>query len=199
MIAQIPPRQAANQDTHAYWEDFLTMEEIKTLLSLPNWHEVESASVGNHGEGIVDHSKRQSNVAWFVPTEETEAIWQKIVGTIADVNSRFFNFDITGCYEPAQLTLYKSNVQGHYDWHVDSMPSSLVTPRKLSMSLLLSNPNNFKGGEFQVKVSSDEAITLEQKQGRAWFFPSYTLHRVAPVTKGIRQSLVLWVGGRPFR
>ncbi len=56
-----------------------------------------------------------------------------------------------------------------------------------------------EGGEFQVKTNNDEAQTLETKQGRAWFFPSYTLHRVAPVTKGIRRSLVLWVGGPAFK
>jgi PKHD-type hydroxylase len=67
------------------------------------------------------------------------------------------------------------------------------------MSLLLSDPNEFEGGELQVKPDSDDIKFLEQKQGRAWFFPSYTLHRVAPVTKGVRRSLVLWVGGPPFK
>jgi PKHD-type hydroxylase len=65
--------------------------------------------------------------------------------------------------------------------------------------MLLSDTSEFEGGEFQVKTNNDEAQTLETKQGRAWFFPSYTLHRVAPVTKGIRRSLVLWVGGPAFK
>jgi PKHD-type hydroxylase len=67
------------------------------------------------------------------------------------------------------------------------------------MSLLLSDIKDFDGGEFQVKMANNNAHVLEQKQGRAWFFPSYTLHRVAPVTKGVRRSLVLWVGGPPFK
>jgi PKHD-type hydroxylase len=67
------------------------------------------------------------------------------------------------------------------------------------MSLLLSDPSEFEGGELQVKTDSDEAITLEATQGRAWFFPSWALHRVTPVTKGVRRSLVIWVGGPPFK
>jgi PKHD-type hydroxylase len=74
-----------------------------------------------------------------------------------------------------------------------------AAPRKLSMAMLLSDPSEFEGGEFQVKTTSDDVQTLEVKKGRAWFFPSYMLHRVTPVTKGVRRSLVLWVGGPQFK
>jgi PKHD-type hydroxylase len=65
--------------------------------------------------------------------------------------------------------------------------------------MLLSDPSEFEGGELQVKPYSDEVQTLEIKKGRAWFFPSYMLHKVTPVTKGTRRSLVLWVGGPAFK
>jgi PKHD-type hydroxylase len=200
MIATIPPRETYGSDHLVFWENFLTREEIQALLALPNWHNVEIGSIGYSTEtALVNNNKRMSNVAWFHPTEDTQIIWEKIVNTIADINAKFFHFDLTGCYEPAQLTLYKAEDAGHYDWHVDASPKAITTPRKLSMSLLLSDPNEFEGGELQVKPDSDDIKFLEQKQGRAWFFPSYTLHRVAPVTKGVRRSLVLWVGGPPFK
>jgi PKHD-type hydroxylase len=199
MFAQIPPRQHIQTDTHAYWEGFLSPQEITQICALPNWHNINLAEVGVGKNGAVDLNKRRSNVAWFTPTKETEEIWSKIINTIADVNRQFFHYDLTGCYEPAQLTLYKAEDTGHYDWHVDHAMSATTTPRKLSMSLLLSDPSEFQGGEFQIKPHSDEILTLEQKQGRAWFFPSYTLHRVAPVTQGIRRSLVLWIGGPAFK
>jgi PKHD-type hydroxylase len=63
----------------------------------------------------------------------------------------------------------------------------------------LNDPKEFKGGDFQLMVDSDTPVTVEQKKGRAWFFPSYTLHRVTPVTEGERKSLVLWIGGPAFR
>jgi PKHD-type hydroxylase len=67
------------------------------------------------------------------------------------------------------------------------------------MALLLNNPEDFEGGEFQVKADSDVSKNLELKKGRAWFFPSWVLHRVAPVTKGVRKSLVVWAGGPSFK
>jgi PKHD-type hydroxylase len=118
---------------------------------------------------------------------------------VAEVNRQYFHFDLTGFYEPMQLGVYTGDTGGHYGWHTDSSSQDSGVPRKLSMVLLLSEPSEFEGGEFQVKTTSDEAQTLELKRGRAWFFPSYTLHRVTPVTKGVRRSLVLWVGGPPFK
>lgn len=198
MIASIPPRGHVEQAPFAYWEGFLSKEDIDTLLALPQWHQKIDAKVGE-GEGFKDKKARTSEVAWFLPCEKTKHIWEKIISTVAQVNNQFFHFDLTGCYEPAQLGLYKAEDNGHYNWHVDGMGTSVTVPRKLSISLLLSDPTEFEGGELQLKTTDDEAVTVEQKQGRAYFFPSYTLHRVAPVTKGIRRSLVLWVGGPPFK
>jgi PKHD-type hydroxylase len=199
MITPIPPRGHHSQDQYAYWEGFLTKEDIDTLLALPQWHDNQKAQIGMPNQGVVDKNIRTTDVAWFTPCEKTNHIWQKIVNTVALVNAQFFHFDLTGCYEPAQLGIYRANDGGHYNWHTDGMGSPLTTPRKLSMALMLSDPSEFEGGELQLKTDNDNAITVEQKQGRAYFFPSYTLHRVAPVTKGIRRSLVLWVGGPPFK
>lgn len=200
MMAEIPPREHFGSEDAIFWDTFLTDEEIQVLLALPNWHNVTTAGVG-YGQGeVVDQNKRMSNIAWFHPTEDTQVIWQKIVNTVANVNAKFFHFDLTGCYEPAQLTLYKSEDVAHYDWHVDyNRKAANTVPRKLSMSLLLSDLKEFEGGELQIKTDDNDVKVCEQKQGRAWFFPSYTLHRVAPVTKGVRRSLVLWVGGPPFK
>jgi PKHD-type hydroxylase len=130
---------------------------------------------------------------------ELQLIWEKLSVAVAEVNRRFFHFDLTGFHEPMQLGLYTGETQGHYDWHTDASPTDTHVPRKLSLSMLLSDPSEFEGGEFQVKTCNDTVQTLDTQKGRAWFFPSYTLHRVAPVTKGVRRSLVLWVGGPAFR
>ena len=199
MIASIPPRGNTVQEQSAYWENFLTKEDIDMLLALPQWHDKHVAEVGIAQNGVVNKEMRTTDVSWFVPCEKTRHIWEKIVTAVAQVNAQFFHFDLAGCYEPAQLGIYRADDGGHYNWHTDCTGSAITTPRKLSLSLLLSDPSEFEGGELQIKTTSDVPITVEQKQGRAWFFPSYTLHRVAPVTKGIRRSLVLWVGGPPFK
>lgn len=200
MLYPIPPRAIPGKDYMAYWEGFLTPEDINLLLAQPEWLGLQDGSVGGSGGGneVKEHI-RASQISWLGVKPELLPIWEKLADAVAEVNRRFFHFDLTGFHEPMQLGLYTEAQQGHYDWHADASPTDSKTPRKLSMAMLLSDPSEFEGGEFQVKTGTDVAQTLETLKGRAWFFPSYTLHRVAPVTKGVRRSLVIWVGGPPFR
>ena len=199
MFAAIPPRQQAGCEPFAYWENFLTAEDILQLLNLAQWQQLQQGSIGINDKHTVTPDIRRNQTAWLIPCEKTKHIWDKIINAIAEVNRTYFYYDLTGCYEPAQLSLYLGSEQAHYNWHIDCSEKTNSTPRKLSMSLLLSDPADFQGGELQIKVAGDEVTSVEQAKGRAWFFPSYMLHRVAPVTKGVRRSLVLWVGGPPFR
>jgi PKHD-type hydroxylase len=197
MFVSIPPRHIHDSDNLFYWENFLTDSDIDTLLSLTEWRNTSEGLTGIDKGEI--NKKRKSQIAWHVPSEKTFEIWKKITDTIAHVNSMCFHYDLSGCYEPMQLTMYNSKNSEYYSWHVDSFNQPHSVPRKLSMTLLLSDPSEFKGGELQVMKDSENIMTLEQKKGRAWFFPSYMLHRVTPVTKGIRRSAVLWIGGPPFK
>jgi PKHD-type hydroxylase len=200
MIYPIPPRSVPGKDHLAFWEGFLTPEDINLLLAQPEWLNLQNGCIGGAGgTSDVNPNIRASQVAWIGAKPELQHVWGKLAEAVAEVNSRFFHFDLTGFHEPMQLGLYTEQQQGHYDWHTDAAPSDRAVPRKLSLSMLLSDPSDFEGGEFQVKTSNDAVQTLETLKGRAWFFPSYTLHRVAPVTKGVRRSLVLWVGGPAFR
>lgn len=200
MIHPIPPRAIPGKDHLAYWEGFLTPEDISLLLTQPEWLNLGLGCVGGAGEtSVVDPNIRASRIAWLRMKPELQPIWEKLAVAVAEVNRRYFHFDLTGFYEPMQLGLYTAEHKGHYDWHIDASPEDNNVPRKLSMAMLLSDPSEFEGGEFQVKTSTDAVQTLETVKGRAWFFPSYTLHRVAPVTKGVRRSLVIWVGGPAFR
>lgn len=200
MIYPIPARAIPGKDHLAYWEGFLSNEDINLLLAQPEWLNLQPGCIGGAGGGMeVNPDIRASQVAWIGMKPELAHIWHKFADAVAEVNSRYFHFDITGFHEPMQLGLYTEEQQGHYNWHTDASPNDKNVPRKLSLAMLLSDSSEFEGGEFQVKTSSDEVQTLECVKGRAWFFPSYTLHRVAPVTKGIRRSLVLWIGGPAFR
>ena len=197
LLAKIPHLQNRTNDHAAFWQGFLSSEEINEILSLPEWHNVSKSFVGDIGE--INQEIRKSENAWLLPQPHIQHIWDKITLAIAEVNRTYFNYDLDGCYEAAQLTLYAAN-DTHYDWHIDAHPAhQAAVPRKLSMTLLLSDPSEFEGGELQIKAVSDTPISLEQAKGRAWFFSSNTLHRVTPVTRGVRRSLVLWIGGPPFK
>ena len=189
------PRNPNGKENVVYWDNFLTEEDIHFLRHHPSWINYHAAEVGNSGN---DMHTRRTNVGWVDFSEQNQHIWQKIAQVVSEVNSKFFHINLTGFYEDMQLSEYSGAYQGHYNWHTDACPSDNKVPRKLSMVLMLSEPKEYEGGELQFKVS-DIDETLEMRLGRAWFFPSYLLHRVTPVTKGVRKTAVLWVGGEPWR
>ena len=73
----------------------------------------------------------------------------------------------------------------------------MVQPRKLSLSLALND--DFEGGEFQINEGKEtNPITVPMHKGRVVLFPSFMIHRVTPITKGTRKSIVVWVNGPKF-
>jgi len=68
--------------------------------------------------------------------------------------------------------------------------------RKISMTLLLNDPSEFEGGHLELTTPGNYK---PMKQGHAICFASFLNHRINPVTRGMRQSLVVWFGGKPFR
>ena len=83
-------------------------------------------------------------------------------------------------------------------WHMDCDVNMEHEPpvRKISMTLLLNDPSEFEGGDLELMAPGKFA---ELKQGHAIIFASFINHRVNPVRRGTRQSLVVWFGGKPFR
>jgi PKHD-type hydroxylase len=83
----------------------------------------------------------------------------------------------------------------HYNWHIDTfLLSGQPLDRKITAICLLNYPQEFEGGELQIK---EEVIPL--KKGSVIAFPSFYPHRVTSVTKGIRRSATLWITGPAFR
>lgn len=199
MIYPIPPVNTFGKDNYAYWEGFLTNEEINYLLNADNWVNAQQAQIGSSSDININKNIRSTKISWLQLTNENKEIWDKFSKVIAEVNSRYFHFDLTGFYEPIQLGIYTAKDNGHYDWHIDMCTGNKHASRKLSMVLMLSDPSEFEGGDLLLKSDRDHPSKLEMAQGRAWFFPSYMLHKVTPVTKGTRKTLVLWVGGPQFK
>jgi len=178
---------------YVYWNDFLSNEEINLIIQYCENKKLNDGSL-TAGQKI-DKSVRVSKVNFTEPDEENRWIFEKLNTLIDVVNQKFYGFDLVG-YNMFQYSTYNSNENGHYDWHVDSHfgeidPEGFGLHRKLSMTLLLND--DFEGGEFEYNLSKPKNIEI--KKGTAIFFPSFVLHRVSPVTKGIRKSLVVWVEG----
>jgi PKHD-type hydroxylase len=198
MILDLSLSQNVDTEKFTYWDNFLTDAQLDKILNEFDQNTPDQGLIGYRSDISYNHNVRSNKVCWLDRNINTEDIWQTLHSAITEVNEKYFCYDLRGCFELAQLGVYSSDTRDHYTWHVDSAPSGKYV-RKLSMSILLNKPYEFEGGELQIKIVSDQPIILEQKRGRAWFFPSNTLHRVTPIISGIRKSLVLWIAGPPFR
>lgn len=112
-------------------------------------------------------------------------------------NAKSYGFDLYN-YTEQQYGIYDAKERGHYTWHADT-PVFVDSPtqRKLSISIQLSEEDDYEGGDLEF-----QNIEIKQnirKKGTLILFPSYELHRVTPVTRGVRKSLVLWVYGPRFK
>lgn len=123
-----------------------------------------------------------------------------------------FQYDYS---ESCQFTKYKA--KQHYGWHQDclldqhanhSSPSFRGKIRKVSMILSLSDPKTYKGGELEFYNSNPEKKSIKEqtvicpeieKKGSIVVFPSFMYHRVLPITKGTRYSLVMWTLGSNYK
>ena len=157
----------------------------------------ETAQVGMgkpQGSGY-NPDKRITTISW-IPFKEMPEMYRDIETTMLKVNSNHFGFEGMQITEPGQFTHYLTG--GFYDWHMDNDVMGKHQPpvRKISMTLLLSDPSTFEGGELEFM---HKGKTAKLKQGQAIFFASWLQHRVKPVIKGERKSLVMWFGGPSFK
>ena len=188
--------------TQIYWHDFFTAADIDRIIQECQSSELES-STASHNPNI-DNEVRVSNVNFHNRNHQNSWIFDQINFGIEDMNSKFFHFDLYG-YDYFQYSEYHGDKSGKYNFHMDIFTNeeSYASPltRKLSLVLLLSEPGvDFEGGEFQMNVGSEDKLeTLQMKKGTLIAFPSFMIHRVTPVTKGIRRSIVNWVEGPKFK
>jgi len=189
------PTFGVSEHNFVTWEDGFSFEEIQEVIKIGESLGPKAATVsGGTTDGV-----RESQVSWINLTQDTVWLYDKMAYIARNLNGQFFKFDLYGFSEDLQFTVYPGEVNGFYDWHVDRGPSSDgAGPRKLSMVLQLSDPYEYEGGELQIKVNNSEMIVPKQR-GLVTCFPSFMLHRVTPVTSGIRKSLVAWITGPAFR
>ena len=113
-------------------------------------------------------------------------------------NEVAFGFDIAS-FSSVQFTEYDGEKKGKYDWHEDnSWKKNTPFDRKLSMCVQLSRREDYEGGNLELQ-NDPFANNVFVNQGDVIVFPSFNRHRVLPVTKGKRFSLVTWFVGPKFR
>jgi PKHD-type hydroxylase len=170
-------------------------ESIHQIKELSKNYPVVDGSVS----GAIDKSYRNSEITWIPYNTETKWIYEKCKCLAISANNAMWNFHITTVKESLQLSEYKASQtdenHGHYDWHMDFGGQS--STRKLSMSIQLTDPGEYEGGDIEFMLHR-QIIKAPKTKGTVIMFPSYLTHRVTKVTSGTRNSLVTWFHGPPF-
>jgi PKHD-type hydroxylase len=179
----------------------LTPEQCDEVIRLGQSAPNEQAKIGtgtsadSKNKNRYDTKMRVTTIGW-IPFDQGSPMYSIIEHWMRNTNVNHFGFEGMQITENAQYTEYPKG--GFYEWHVDNelVMEHMPPVRKISMTLLLSDPKDFEGGELEL---IDDKKRPNLKRGYAIFFASFIRHRVKPIIKGNRKSLVMWFGGPPLK
>jgi PKHD-type hydroxylase len=176
----------------ADYPDAFSADECALLIGL-------TATRPHKEAGLVDGQAqtevRRTLIHWLAEDAETAWVYQRLAAIVAQANRETFHFALSGFDEDAQVARY---ADGHfYDWHIDRGGRGAGRSRKLTVSVQLTDPQDYDGGDLELNPDG-RIVRGPRARGTAAVFPAYTLHRVAPITRGVRHSLVIWTHGADF-
>lgn len=183
-----------NFSEYIYYEKMLFPHEIDRILDFWDEEKTIKATV-NGDEEKYNEELRQSSVMFIDNTDENKWIYDKLAMLATKTNQERYYFDLAGFYQELQLTRYSEG--NFFNWHLDFGVGE-ISARKLSVTVQLSDPDEYEGGDLQFMIN-DKVVNAPRTKGTVIIFPSFIMHRVTPITKGTRQSIVGWVSGVPYR
>lgn len=183
-----------------YCDDAFTSEELLTIRTIGDSLKSKGHVDATTGDGT-------SRKVWEVglrhaPSDTTRFIYKKIAALVKEINTRFFQLDISGISDYGiWYTTYVAPTD-HMDWHADKTVVyggiSINEPVKLTLVLQVTDPSEYEGGIVEI-MTDDGVEIIEKKVGRIYAIPGYLVHRVTPVTSGERHVLLTWYIGPKFK
>jgi PKHD-type hydroxylase len=146
------------------------------------------------GQPVVDYKQRHSTLR----APEFGHWFSGIMYQFGILANEHWQFKIDG-QEGMQVADYSDGQ--HFDWHMDVMPFSGPTDRKVSVVCLMTDPQEYLGGAFQIRgmQEQEDVKTVPLEKGTVIAFPSILWHTVTPVLQGVRRSTTLWLTGPCYR
>jgi len=181
--------------SHISLTNALSPDECDRLISLIAAHHLKDAGLVR---GTTAHNIRRAEIAWLDDIPEASWVLERMISLTAQANREAFQFDLSDFGESPQVARYTAEREGHFDWHSDIGAGNWAAKRKLTIVVQLSDPTSYEGGTLELRPDSN-ITQAPRTRGTATIFPSFTLHRVTPVTSGTRWSLTLWSHGPAFR
>jgi PKHD-type hydroxylase len=186
-----PRDQSIDQTLHYVIDNAFSEEELGWINNLQTLYPFQEATIVGDNNGI-----RKSDIKWMHSDDKSFWVYEKIGQFAKQANDKLWKFNLSSVIDAIQYTVYYEG-GGHYDWHIDIGPG-LINHRKISCTIQLSDPDEYEGGDLEIWTGG-EFKTIERKQGCAILFPSFLMHRITPITKGTRRSIVLWMGGDSYK
>lgn len=167
----------------------LSAEECRRIIELGRLG-VESAP---GMAGIPAKGARRHGRMWRIPAHMADPWLVKTIMAIAEnANDLYFMYKTSGINRDVEYFEYESGL-GEFGWHNDYGLERPVSTRKLTVSVQLSDEDEYRGGELQ--LFGPETAVMSRTIGTVTVFSSIMYHRVTPVTAGQRKTLLLWVAG----
>jgi PKHD-type hydroxylase len=178
------------------WHRMLDAEYLDDLENYCDGLPLEQAQLTGKGNGGI----RRTQVAWVHRNARTEDLYLRMEAAVLRLNADLFHFALSGL-TTMQYAVYRQEEAGYFDWHNDygryrGDPNQ--EPRKITMSLQMSHDHDYDGCDLEVRAAHPVDIA-PRKRGALMAFRANTLHRVTPITRGVRKSLVIWAAGPEFR
>lgn len=201
------PQFALPVEYFCVWGNAFTPEECDTIIDMCELLEFEKGRVGGPKpedvvpiNGELHSDTRDSDITWLNPTHENDWVHKRFASLISRINHDKFQVDLDG-FDGFQYSKY--SLDQHYDWHTDPIqnPPNPEMHRKISATLMLTDPKDYEGGELLLAPHGNNAkpLSIKRERGDLVVFYSFVPHRVTPVTAGDRISLVTWAMGPKFR
>jgi PKHD-type hydroxylase len=179
------------------WDGLFSPTDLDRLESHCDTLALEQARVVGDGYSSI----RSTRVAWVHrDAQTTENLYRKMEEVVLRLNAEHFRSDLSGL-TTLQYARYDQAEAGYFDWHIDYGRDSndpAQEPRKITLSLQLSEPSCYDGCELEVRAAHLVDVA-PRKRGTLVAFRANALHRVTPITRGTRKSLVAWAAGPDYR
>lgn len=170
----------------------LDSEEISRICKHVDKLEKTQATLN----GKVETEFRSCKTAWVPYDDEHAWLYGRLYELVTLVNEEAYFFNPIDFVEPIMYCEY--DVDDHYGWHTDLASHPPFSSRKLAITVQLSDSDDYRGGTLEFAITPESTYPVSRAKGSVLIYPTYIAHRIQPITKGKRKSLVFWVGGTSF-
>lgn len=191
------PKEIVDSQNYYFFNPGFSQEELDKIYNDVATLPFKDAVIGDNEENL---EMRSSSIKWIPPNQEWRWLYEKMMQQIMEANNAIWHFELHNLIDHIQYTEYHADKGGHYNWHQD-IGTGEMCKRKISITIQLSDSDEYEGGDLEYFKGGDpeKAAKAPRGKGVVFIFPSYMMHRVTKVTKGVRRSFVLWVGGEHYK